>query len=150
MSETRKRNRLPRTRGVRRPGSEERVRWKTGADLQNGWWGRHGTLHLTDERLVFVPTPLDRLLGGRAHEMHLDRVAQFERWPEAPGDPPRGGRRPRMLVHTEECVYQFVLPDLDGWLDAVEKVYVLRAKRGDAYRPTFRRAESDNLMLADD
>ena len=33
---------------------DEKIRKRSGADLQNGWMGRHGTLYLTDERIVFV------------------------------------------------------------------------------------------------
>ncbi|HWH15209.1 MAG TPA: hypothetical protein VNT51_10720 [Miltoncostaeaceae bacterium] len=146
----RTKGKLPRRRGVAKPGPDEKVRWNGGADLQNGWWGRHGTLHLTDDRLVFVPTLLDGVLGGRRHEMRLEHIRQVERWPEDPTEIPRGGRRPRMLIHTDECVYQLMTSDLDGWIDAIEKVYVLRARRGETYRPTFRRRARENLMLAEE
>jgi len=146
-----KKGKLPRTKGIAKPGPDERVRWKGGADLQNGWWGRHGTLHLTDERLVFIPTLLDGVLGGRRHEMRLDDIQEVERWPEDPADLPAGGRRPRLLVHTEPCVYQLMTSDLDGWIDAIEKVYALRGKAGRTHRPTFRRRRAgENLMLAEE
>ncbi len=142
---------LPKTTGITRPGPDERVRWKGGADLQNGWWGRHGTLFLTDERLVFIPTLLDGLLGGRRHEMPLDRITEVERWPLTPGEIPPGGKRPRMRIHTAECAYELMAGDIDAWISALEKIYMLREKRGVTYRPTFRHGvDLDNLMLAED
>ena len=50
-------DRLPRVAHAERPRPDEKILWKTGADLNNGWLGRHGTLYLTEQRLVFVPTP---------------------------------------------------------------------------------------------
>lgn len=132
-----------------RPG--ENVRKSGGADLQNGWYARHGTLSLTDERMVFVPTPLDTLLRARRHEMPLDDVTEVERWPKRPGDIPRGGRRPRLHIHTPACVYEVMVGDLDGWFDAIEKIYVLRARRqADAHVPTFTREGVENFMLAEE
>jgi len=47
---------LPREQHAARPRPGETIRKQGGADLQNGWLGRHGTLYLGDERIVFVPT----------------------------------------------------------------------------------------------
>jgi hypothetical protein len=74
MSEATAGSKLPRGRNADRPRPDEKVRKQTGADLQNGWWGRHGTLTLTDDRLVFVPTLLDALMRARRHEVVLDAV----------------------------------------------------------------------------
>jgi hypothetical protein len=150
MSEATAGSKLPRGRNADRPRPDEKVRKQTGADLQNGWWGRHGTLTLTDDRLVFVPTLLDALMRARRHEVVLDAVTTVERWPHNPGDIPLGGKRPRMLLHTPECVYAFMVGDLDSWLDSIEKVYELRQKGGRSHRPHFDRAESENLMMAEE
>lgn len=150
MSDSIPKTKLPKGAQPPRIGAGEKVRKRGGADLQNGWWGRHGTLFLTDERLLFVPTTLDRLLRARRQEMRLDEVLEVERWPMRPGEMPLGGKRPRMLIHTKDCVYQLMLGDLDGWFDAVEKIYQLRGKQGLAYRPTFRREGIDNFMLAEE
>lgn len=134
-----------------KPRAGEHVRKSGGADLQNGWYARHGTLSLSDERLVFVPTPLDTLLRARRHEMRLDDITEVERWPKHPGDIPVGGRRPRLLIHTPACVYQLMVGDLDGWFDAVEKVYQLRGmRRPDAHVPAFTREGVENFMLAEE
>ncbi len=132
-----------------RPG--EKVRKSGGADLQNGWYARHGTLSITDERLVFVPTPLDTLLRARRQEMRLDEITEVERWPKSPGSIPAGGKRPRLLIHTPACVYELMVGDLDGWFDAIEKIYELRGKAvADAKAPVFTREGIDNFMLAED
>lgn len=149
MSNNRRLPRGPQPDGPR-PG--ENVRRKGGADLQNGWYGRHGTLSLTDERLVFVPTPLDRVLGGKRHQMRLDEISVVERWPLSPGGIPRGGKRPRLMIHTPACIYELVVSDLDGWFDAIEKIYQLRAKsiaQGQNV-PKFLREGVENFMLAED
>lgn len=62
----------------------EKLRKRGGADLQNGWWGRHGRLFLTDDRILFHPTPIDTVLGGKRHEMRLDDVIEVERLPKSP------------------------------------------------------------------
>jgi hypothetical protein len=150
MTEATKGSRLPRGRNADRPRADEKQRKHTGADLQNGWLGRHGMLTLTDDRLVFVPTLLDTLLRAKRHEVHLDAITVVQRWPHDPGDIPLGGRRPRMLLHTPECVYEFMVGDLDAWLDSLEKIYELRQKRGLTHLPRFDRAENDNLMTAEE
>ncbi len=150
MTEATKGSRLPRGRNADRPRADEKVRKQTGADLQNGWLGRHGMLTLTDDRLVFVPTLLDTALRAKRHEVILDAVTVVQRWPNDPGDIPLGGRRPRMLLHTPGCIYEFMVGDLDAWLDSLEKVYELRQKRGLAHHPRFDRAANDNLMLAEE
>lgn len=142
--------RLPRGRAVDPPRPGELVRKHTGADLQNGWLGRHGQLHLTDDRLVFVPTPLDRVLGGKRHQVVLDELAEIERHPVRPGEMGAGGKRPRMLLHAPECVYEMMVPDLDGWIDAIVRVYRLRARAGRPYMPPVRREGYRDLLAEDD
>lgn len=141
---------LPKGPQPPKPGPDERVRKSGGADLQNGWWGRHGTLTLTDERMVFVPTHLDRLLRARRHQILLDDIEELERWPVHPGDIPHGGKRPRLRVHTPVCVYELMAGDIDSWFDAIEKVYDIRAKRGKTRVPVFRREGVENMMLSED
>jgi hypothetical protein len=141
---------LPRGPNAPKPGPDERVRKQGGADLQNGWLGRHGTLTLTDDRLVFVPTLLDTVLRAKRREIPLDRLLEVERWPKHPGDIPAGAKRPRLYLHTPECVYELMLPDMDAWFDAIQKVYALRAKRGLQHAPVFTREGVENLMLAED
>ena len=142
---------LPRRPHADRPGPDEQVLKEGGADLQNGWLSRHGSLSVTDDRLVFVPTVLDTLLGAKRREIHLDEISEIERFPiSAKGGLPPGGRRPRMILHTSECAYELMVGDLDAWIDSLERVYVLRAKKGKTHRPTITRDGYVNLLLSDD
>ena len=142
--------RLPRVPHADRPRPDEKIRKRSGADLQNGWMGRHGTLYLTDERLVFVPTIIDTVLRAKRREIPLASLLEVERYPKGPDELPRAGRRPRLLLHTAECVYEMVVPDMDSWIDSIEVVYNLRAKRGDAYRAKITREGIENLLLAEE
>lgn len=142
--------RLPRGRQAAKPQPDEKIRKRTGADLQNGWLGRHGTLYLTDDRLVFVPTVLDTVLLAKRREISLDTLREIERWPKSPGDIPRGARRPRMRLHAPECTYEFMVGDLDAWIDALEKVYSIRHKQGREHMPRVTRDGHENLLLADE
>jgi hypothetical protein len=140
-------SRLPRGPHAERPRPGENVRKRTGADLQNGWLARHGTLSLTDERLVFVPTILDTLFRAKRREIPLDTLEEIERFPRNPGEFTAGGKRPRVLLHTLECVYEFMVPDLDAWIDAIEIVCENRVKRGEAERtPAITREGYTNLF----
>jgi hypothetical protein len=143
-------SRLPRKPHAPKPRLDESVRKRSGADLQNGWLARHGTFTMTDDRLVFVPTLLDTGLGAKRREIMLADVRTVERVPRHPNDMPRGGKRPRMLLHTDECVYEFMLADLDSWIDALEKMFVLRVKRGLGDPPPILREGVENFMLADE
>jgi len=143
-------SKLPRAPHAPKPRPDETVRKRSGADLQNGWLSRHGTFTLTDDRLVFVPTLLDTGLGAKRREIMLADVRTVERFPRHPNDMPRGGRRPRMLLHTDECVYEFMLPDLDSWIDALEKMFVMRSKRGLGDPPPILREGVENFMLAEE
>lgn len=125
MSVTSKLPRGPQPDRVR-PG--EKVMRSGGADLQNGWLARHGTLSLTEERLVFVPTPLDRLMRARRHEILFSRLTEVERQPADPAGGNPGGRRARMVVRDDVCAYEFMVSDLDSWIDTIE-VTVDRARR---------------------
>lgn len=142
--------RLPRGPHADKPRPDETVRKRTGADLQNGWLARHGTLYLTDERLVFVPTLLDTALLAKRREILLDTLREVERWPFGSGVIPRGAKRPRMRLHAPECVYELIVGDLDAWIDALEQMYKIRRKRGQEHLPTFTRAAHDRMLLADD
>jgi hypothetical protein len=143
--------RLPRRPHADRPRPDEQVLKQGGADLQNGWLSRHGSLSVTDDRLVFVPTILDTLLGAKRREIALDEISEIERFPVSPsGGLPPGGRRPRMILHTPECAYELMVGDLDSWIDSLERVYVLRAKRGKTHSPTITREGYVNLLLVEE
>lgn len=143
--------RLPRKPHAEKPGPEETVLKQGGADLQNGWLSRHGDLLATDDRLIFLPTVLDTVLGAKRREIPLDEISEIERFPVSPNSGmPSGGRRPRMLIHTSECTYEFMVGDLDSWIDSLERVYVLRAKKGKAHMPTITREGYTNLLLVED
>jgi hypothetical protein len=141
---------LPRVKHADRPQPGETVLKQSGADLQNGWLARHGTLYATDRRLLFVPTILDHALLAKRREIPLDEITEVERFPIAPNGVPTGGRRPRMLIHTAACVYEFMVGDLDAWIDALEAVYRRRAREeGNAYAPRITREGYVNLLLQD-
>jgi len=142
---------LPRRPHADRPGPDEQILKEGGADLQNGWLSRHGDLLITDDRLVFLPTILDTLLGAKRRAIPLDEISEIERFPvSVKTRMPPGGRRPRMLLHTTECVYEFMVGDLDSWIDSLERVYVLRAKKGKTHAPTITREGHTNLFLVED
>lgn len=142
---------LPRRPHADRPGPDEQVLKRGGADLQNGWLSRHGSLIVTDDRLVFVPTVLDTLLGAKRREILLDEISEIERFPISPSrSMPPGGRRPRMILHTSECAYELMVGDLDAWIDSLERVYMLRAKKGRTHCPTITRQDYVNLLLAEE
>jgi hypothetical protein len=143
-------SRLPRVPHADRPRPDEKIRKRAGVDLQNGWLGRHGNLFLTDERLVFVPTIIDAALRAKRREIPLDALLEVERYPKSPDELPRAGRRPRLLLHTAECVYEFVVPDMDSWIDSIEVVYNLRAKRGLTHRAKVTREGIENLLTAEE
>ena len=138
---------LPRGPHAARPRPGETIRKQGGVDLQNGWLGRHGTLYLADERLVFVPTILDTLMRAKRREMPLDRILTVERSPTSPDGVTPGGQRPRMIIHTAECAYEFMVGDLDAWIDALEIVYAHRSKLGQEHQPEFIRDGSTTALL---
>jgi hypothetical protein len=140
---------LPRRPHADKPGPGETIRKRGGADLQNGWYGRHGTLYLTDERLVFVPTILDTLLGGKRREWAYDEITEVERYPSSPEGMIPGGKRPRMIIHTAECGYELMVSDMDAWIDAIEVMYAHRGKNGHSYKPTVVRDGSDTALLSE-
>jgi hypothetical protein len=143
-------HKLPRVKHADRPRPGETVLKQSGADLQNGWLARHGTLFATDERLLFVPTLLDTALRGKRREIPLGEITEIERFPLSPGDMPHGGKRPRMLIHTDACVYEFMVGDLDAWIDSLERVYQRRAREtGDDHMPRITREGYVNLLLDD-
>jgi hypothetical protein len=146
---SKKNNRLPRVPDAKKLQPDERILKSTGADLQNGWLARHGQLSLTEDRLVFVPTILDTLMRAKRREILLDDVTEIERFPLRAGDMPLGGRRPRMLLHTPECVYEFMVGDLDGWIDVFELVYRKRRRHGREFTPRITREDYVNVLLED-
>ena len=141
---------LPRGPHAQKPRPDETVLKRSGADLQNGWLSRHGDLFVLDDRIVFVPTLLDTALRARRREIPLDDVTEIERFPIAPGGMPPGGRRPRMLLHTATCVYEFIVPDLDGWIDSLERVYQRRVAKGKPHTPTVTREGYVNVLMMED
>jgi hypothetical protein len=142
------RSRLPRA-WAPKVTEDERTRKNTEADLQNGWLARHGRLNLSDERLVFDPTPLDKALMAKRFEILLDDINEVERFPRHV-DAGWPGKRARMLLHTEPCTFEFIVGDLDAWIDAIEKVYALRVNAGRPHRPPVKRDGYDNLLLAEE
>lgn len=148
--ERRRRDRLPKhppkPEAIR---ADEKVIKSTDADLQNGWLGRHGKLSLTRERMVFIPTPLDRLLQARSREWRLEDVIEIERYPVNVNHNPRGGKRARMLLHTEECAYQLMVGDLDGWIDMLDIVSRRRAEERGGKPPVITREGRDNPLIGE-
>jgi hypothetical protein len=143
-------SKLPRVKHADRPRPGETVLKQSGADLQNGWLARHGTLFATDERLLFVPTVLDHALQAKRREIPLDDISEIERYPLSPGEMSPGGRRPRMLIHTDACVYEFLVGDLDAWIDSLEAVYRRRARAdGNDHMPRITREGYVNLLIED-
>lgn len=142
-------NKLPKRAAAEPLGADEKVRKQSDADMQNGWLGRHGKLSLGDDRLLFAPTPLDRLLMAKRREIKLDDITAVERYPRSVNDIP-SVKRSRMILHTDECNYEFMVGDLDAWIDAVEKVYDLRKKAGRPHMPEILREDYENLLLADE
>jgi hypothetical protein len=143
-------SRLPRLPHADKPRPDEKVLKRTGADLQNGWLARHGDLILTEERLVFVPTVLDTALMAKRREIPVDSIRVIERFPLEPGTMPRGGRRPRMLLHTDECVYEFMVGDLDAWIDTLQRFFQLRERRGEGEAPRIKREGYLNPLLMEE
>ena len=143
-------SRLPRVPHADKPGADERILKRSGADLQNGWLARHGELYLTEDRVVFVPTIIDTLLRAKRREIPLDDIGEIERFPLRPGDMPTGGRRPRMMLHTEACVYEFLVGDLDSWIDTLERVYQMRRKRGKGFTPRVTREGYTNVLMVEE
>jgi len=138
---------LPRNPRAARLSADETVRKRTGADLQNGWMGRHGTLYLTDDRALFQPTILDTILRAKRREFPLDDITEIERSPASPDEVLPGGRRPRLIIHTAECGYEFMVGDMDAWIDAFEIVYAHRQKRGKPAKPVVTRTGSTTGLL---
>ncbi|MGD9571614.1 MAG: hypothetical protein AB7V62_07025 [Thermoleophilia bacterium] len=143
-------HKLPRRPHADKIRPDERTLKQGGADLQNGWLGRHGNLVVTDDRLLFLPTLLDTALGAKRREIQLDAITEIERLPVSPGGMAPGGKRPRMLLHTDECVYELLVGDLDAWIDSLEVVYRRRNKAGKPHFPAITREDYVNLLLSED
>jgi hypothetical protein len=97
-----------------------------------------------------VPTLLDTALMAKRRQIHLDQVRVIERFPIRSGIMPLGGRRPRMLIHTDDCIYEFMVGDLDAWIDLLERWYQLRERAGDGPAPPVRREDHVNPLLLED
>lgn len=139
---------LPRNGHAPKLAPDEPVLKKTNTDLNNGWLGRHGQLHLTNERVLFIPTPLDHVLGAKRREIPLDDIRAVERWPLSPGEVPRGAKRPRLYIDTATTRYIFLPSDLDGWFDLIQLVFYKRSKEDPGSgRPEFRRTGVENGLL---
>jgi hypothetical protein len=87
---------------------------------------------------------------AKRREIPIDGIRVIERFPLSAGTMPRGGRRPRMLLHTDECVYEFMVGDLDAWIDLLERFYQLRERRGDGPAPPVKREGHMNPLLMDE
>ena len=124
-------DKLPRVSHADRPRDDEKVLRKGGADLNNGWLGRHGNLYLTEERLVFVPTPLDHLLmakrrvggdaldGGRVLP-HLDVVLHAGVGHRAAGhleQPDHAAYYIAANGHPNPALHAYFTECIGGWLD---------------------------------
>lgn len=140
---------LPRVSHADRPRSDETIYKNTGSDLQNGWLSRHGDLILTEERLLFLPTVLDTALRAKRREVPLGEITEIERFPADPAEPAPGAKRPRLRIHTDACVYELIVGDLDAWIDAIQRVYEIRAKGGRPYMPRITRENYVNLLRED-
>ena len=53
-------------------------------------------------------------------------------------------------MHTRECVYEFMVPDMDAWIDAVEIVCEARIRHGAEHMPTITREGYQNLLKLTD
>lgn len=139
---------LPRNGHAPKLGPDETVLKRTNTDLNNGWLGRHGQLNLTESRILFVPTPLDHLLGAKRREIPLDDIRAVERWPLSPGDVPRGAKRPRLFIDTATTRYILLPSDLDGWFDLIQLMFYKRSKEDPGSgRPEFRRTGVENGLI---
>lgn len=147
MPKEKSRTSLPRKPHAAPPRPDEKILKRSGADLQNGWLGRHGDLVLTEDRLIFLPTLLDTALRAKRREISLDDITLIERYPERPGDPTPGGKRARMRLHTDECIYELMVGDLDAWIDTLERVYEMRVQSGRPHRPPTKRKGHINIFL---
>jgi hypothetical protein len=133
---------------AKKPAPDEKIVKQSQSDLNNGWLGRHGKLYLTPARIVFVPTPLDHLLGAKRREIPLDDIRAVERWPLSPGVMPRGAKRPRLFVDTADVRYIFLPTDLDGWFDILQLVFYRRSQENPGTgMPEFRRTGMDNGLI---
>jgi hypothetical protein len=140
-------DRLPKVAHAERPRPDEKVLRQTGADLNNGWLARHGTLYLCEDRIVFVPTPLDTALRAKRREIALDDLEAVERWPARPGTMPQGGKRPRLILHAGGVGHEFLVPDLDGWFDLFEVILCRRGRQTGARLPEFIREGVENPLI---
>lgn len=101
---------------------EPGVHRRTLASLNSGWLARGGLLHLLDDGLWFVPSPLERLLLARPVRLDFADITAVERHPARAGEMLLDGRAPRMRVLTGARSYDFLFPGgLDEWLASVKE-----------------------------
>jgi hypothetical protein len=138
---------LPRVPHADRPRPDEEILKQGGVDLQNGWLARHGTLYLSLDRMVFVPTPLDTAMRAKRREILLDELMEVERVPLGADEMIAGGMRPRLLLSTEETTYVIMTGDNDAWLDAIDLIYERRQQLGKPHRPRILRKTKNLYRL---
>ena len=68
------------------------------------------------EEIAFELAPNSKYL------IEVDDNTVIERWPISPGELPRGAKRPRLYITSQGTRYQFLLPDLDGWIEASARI----------------------------
>jgi hypothetical protein len=95
---------------------------RTLASLNNGWLARGGLLHLHEDHLSFLPSPMERLLLARPVRIDFAEITAVERLPVRDGDVLPGGAAPRMRLRTLSRDYDFVFPNgLDDWVASLKE-----------------------------
>ena len=102
-----------------------------------------------DEK-VLKRSGADTALLAKRREIPLTEIRVIERFPLSPGTMPRGGRRPRMLLHTDVSIYELMVGDLDAWIDLLERYFQLRERRGDGEPPPIWRENHLNPLLMEE
>jgi hypothetical protein len=111
---------------VKQPKSElgegERVleRWRANR-TQSAQRAVGGHLHLTDRRLLFEPHAFDASLAGRTVSVPLVDVSDVTRVPRDLRDLFGGGLRARLAVVTPRETHLFVVNDLDGKVERIQR-----------------------------
>ena len=95
-----------------------------------------------------MPTPLDHVLRAKRREIMRDELEIVERWPISPGQVPPGAKRPRLYLYAGGVKYQFIVGDLDGWIDILEVVYTKAREKDPSVRmPEIRREGIGNPLM---
>lgn len=93
-------------------GPSETVRWQKLANRTQGSRAVGGRLYLTESRLLFVPTHLDSITGGKRWELPLAQLRSVGRQ-DADGGLFSGGLRTRLRLDTDAGTELFVVNDID-------------------------------------